>query len=269
MAFQEKDHTFVVCAYKESPYLEECIRSLRKQSVPSKILMATSTDNGHIRAMAEKYRIPLYVNPGEGGIANDWNFAYHCAGTELVTLAHQDDRYQPEYVQDMLGRVNQAARPLIYFTDYYELRNGRVVEKSTMLRIKRLMLLPLRARALQGKRFAKRCVLAFGNPVACWSVTYVRKNLPETVFESRFLSDLDWEEWEKLSRVEGSFVYSRRPLTCHRVHEGSETSRTIREGNIRAKEDYAMFQKFWPKWLARLIMRFYVKGEKLNEADHD
>ena len=26
-----KDHTFVVCAYKESQYLEECIKSLENQ----------------------------------------------------------------------------------------------------------------------------------------------------------------------------------------------------------------------------------------------
>ncbi len=268
MAFSAKDHTFVVCAYKESPFLEECIRSLKKQTVPTRILMATSTDNGHIRAMAEKYGIPLQVNPGDGGIANDWNFAYRCAGTELVTLAHQDDRYQPEYVADMLARVNRAKRPLVYFADYYELRNGRVVEKSTMLRIKRLMLLPIRPRGLQGLRLAKRLILAFGNPVACWSVTYVRRNLPETVFESQFRSNLDWEEWEKLSRQKGAFVYSPRPTTCHRVHEGSETSQTIREGNIRAKEDYAMFLKFWPKWFAGFLMHFYIKGEKLNEASH-
>ena len=28
-------HTFAICAYKESPYLEACIRSLKGQTVPS------------------------------------------------------------------------------------------------------------------------------------------------------------------------------------------------------------------------------------------
>ena len=111
-------------------------------------------------------------------------------------------------------------------------------------------------------------MLSFGNPVACWSVAYVKDSLPKTVFISEFRSNLDWEEWEKLSREKGEFVYSPKPMTCHRVHEGSETSNTIREGNIRAKEDYAMFQKFWPVWFAKLLMRFYIKGEKLNEVDH-
>ena len=41
-------HTFVICAYKESSYLEECIVSLEKQTVKSNILMVTSTPNAFI-----------------------------------------------------------------------------------------------------------------------------------------------------------------------------------------------------------------------------
>ena len=38
-------HTFAVCAYKESPYLEECIQSVQNQTVQSKVIMTTSTPN--------------------------------------------------------------------------------------------------------------------------------------------------------------------------------------------------------------------------------
>ncbi len=268
MEFGAKDHTFAVCAYKESPYLRECIESLKNQTVSTNIIITTATDNEYIRDIAKEYQLPLFVNEGPSGIAGDWNFAYHHSKTRLVTLAHQDDRYLPDYVSDMLEKLNRTRHPLIYFADYYELRNAEVVKKSTMLKVKRLMLLPLRIKKFQGISFFKRCVLAFGNPVACWSVAYVKENLPGTVFESQFRSNLDWEEWEKLSREKGEFAYSSKPLTCHRVHEGSETTNTIKEGNIRAKEDYAMFLKFWPVWLAKFLMHFYIKGEKLNEVDH-
>lgn len=36
-------HTFVVLAYKESSYLEECIKSVLNQKYPSKVVIATST----------------------------------------------------------------------------------------------------------------------------------------------------------------------------------------------------------------------------------
>ena len=55
-------HTFAICAYKESSYLEDCIKSVLKQKVKSNILIATSTPNEHIKGLAEKYGLPLYIN---------------------------------------------------------------------------------------------------------------------------------------------------------------------------------------------------------------
>ena len=40
--FTARDHTFVICAYKESKYLKNCIRSLENQTVKSQILIAVS-----------------------------------------------------------------------------------------------------------------------------------------------------------------------------------------------------------------------------------
>ena len=47
-------HTFAVCAYKESPYLENCLKSLKNQTVKSSIIMTTSTPNVFIKSLAEK-----------------------------------------------------------------------------------------------------------------------------------------------------------------------------------------------------------------------
>ena len=59
MTDKTNQHTFVICAYQESEYLEECIRSLKNQTVRSKILLATSTPNPMIEGLAEKYHIPV------------------------------------------------------------------------------------------------------------------------------------------------------------------------------------------------------------------
>ena len=97
-----KQHTFAILAYKESPYLEECIASLLKQSVQSEIILATATPNQFLEKIARKYHLPLHINTGEKGLAADWNFALNQAKTEYVTLAHQDDIYLPNYTQVML-----------------------------------------------------------------------------------------------------------------------------------------------------------------------
>lgn len=267
MEFSAKDHTFAICAYQESPFLRECIESLQGQTIKTKIIMASSTDNQHIRGLAEEYGIPLFINHGSAGIANDWNFAYHHTKTKLVTLAHQDDKYRPEYVEKMLMGINRAKHPLIYFTGYHELRNGREVSANRLLKVKRLMLLPLRIKAFHGSRFVRRRILSLGNPISCPSVTYIKEHLPATVFVPGFKSNIDWQAWEMLSKHKGEFVYEKSHLTFHRIHVESETSATINNGNIRAQEDYEMFLKFWPKWFASFLMWFYIKGEESNAME--
>lgn len=264
MKFTEKEHTFAICAYKESEYLEECIQSLLKQTKKSRIIMCTSTPNELITSLGEKYHIPVYENHGEHGIAGDWNFAYNKADTPLVTIAHQDDFYMERYVETILDKVNAAKHPLICFTHYCE-QKKELERDNKMLRIKRHMLLPMKTGWGQRSRFIRRRILAMGNAICCPAVTYVKENLPCPVFRTGFLSNVDWEAWEKLSKLKGEFLYSDYQGMCHRIHTESTTSELIAD-NGRAKEDYEMFCRFWPKWIAGLLMRFYVKSEKLNQV---
>ena len=66
-------HSFVVCAYGESPYLEACLKSLKAQTVPSEILICTSTPNRHVEQLAVKYGIPLKERDvqREGGVRGE------------------------------------------------------------------------------------------------------------------------------------------------------------------------------------------------------
>ena len=41
-------HTYSICAYKESKYLEECVLSIINQSMKSNILMVTSTPKRYL-----------------------------------------------------------------------------------------------------------------------------------------------------------------------------------------------------------------------------
>jgi len=258
------EHSFVICAYKESPYLEECILSLKGQIQTSEILMVTSTPNSHISALAEKYHIPLYINEGEKGITQDWNFGYSKADTEYVTIAHQDDVYVPSYTQNILRAMRKEPNALIAFSDYGELRNGEIVRNNTNLAIKRVLLTPLRLKALQKAYAAKHGVLSLGNPICCPAVTFHKKLLPDQVFVSHFRSNEDWEAWERLAGIKGAFVYVPSIQMYHRIHEGSETSAVIGE-NSRSQEDYEMFRKFWPEKVAKVLTKLYSASEKSNQ----
>ncbi len=264
--FDKKDHTHVVLAYGESPFLEECIRSLLAQTLRTGIIVATSTPNDHILTVAERYRLPVKVNSGKSGLAEDWDFALHAAGTPLVTLAHQDDIYHKYYTEDILKAANQAANPLIIHTDYWEIRDGKMVSSNRLLLIKRLMLAPMRIPVFQTNRFVRRRIISLGNPICCPSVSYVTGNLKGFHFQSKMKCNVDWQAWEELSKRKGSFVYVNRKRMGHRIHKASATSEMISDSH-RHREDLIMYKKFWPGSVAKLLEHFYRLAEDSNKTD--
>ena len=261
--YTKADHTFVICAYKENQYLEECIRSLLKQSRKEQIIVVTSTPNDFIDGVANKYQLVLLIKEEESNIAGDFNFAYQSAETELVTIVHQDDKYHGDFLNYSLRTINRANNPLICFTNHYEIKGNQVVKNNKILRVKRCMLAPLQNELLWNSKLARRMILSFGNPISCPSVTFVKKNLPVTIFSKGYQSNVDWQAWMKLAERKGAFAYCTKPLLCHRVYSESTTTSLINQ-EIRSQEDYDMFCNFWPKWVAKLIMKLYMSGQNSN-----
>lgn len=263
-------HTFVICAYKESAYLEACIVSLKRQTIKSNIIMITSTPNFYIENLARRYELPYFINDGEGGITQDWNFGYKCAKekyqSEYITIAHQDDIYEKEYLSAVYQSVKKAKHPLIIFGDYYEIRGETKVKQNRLLYIKRLMLLPMRVQIMQRIRWVRRRILSFGSPICCPSVTFVTNNLPDVIFENHYRACEDWEAWEKISKLKGEFVYIFKLIMGHRIHEDSETTAAIGD-HKRTNEEFEMFCKFWPKWFAKILVKQYSKGQQFNQLN--
>ena len=258
-----RDHTYAICAYGDSPYLEDCVSSLLGQSLKSEVLLVTSTPSNFISGICDKYQIPCYVNPGPGGISGDWNYAVSCATTNLVTIAHQDDVYLPAYTEEMLSLINQFNTLTLYFSDYGELRYQGRVDSNRLLNIKRTLLRPLRNKVLASSRFVRRRCLSLGNPICCPSATLIKTQFREPLFQSNFSCNLDWEAWETLANLKGSFVYNQKVLMLHRIHEESETSHLIEDGR-RSAEDLEMLSHFWPVPIARLINRVYGSSQTSN-----
>ena len=258
------NHTFAICAYKESPYLEECVVSLKKQMLKSEIIMVTSTPNEHIKLIADKYDIKLYINEGEGGITQDWNFALSKVKTKYATIAHQDDIYEEEYSLKITEYFEKSKKPLIAFTDYSEIRNGEKIYDVPMLKIKRKMLLPFKVRAWWKSKFIRRRILSLGDPICCPSVAFCLDNIERPIFNNRFRSCEDWEAWEKLSKLEGDYIYIPESLMAHRIHADSATTEILQD-KARIEENYIMYCKFWPKFIAKIINKYYTLSEKSNE----
>ncbi len=260
-SFKGRDVTVVICAYKECPYLEECIKALISQTVKPNILISTSTPNDYIQNLSTKYGIEVRVNP-DGGQIKDYNFAMKQCRTPLGMLAHQDDLLDKHYVERCLEELNKAKKPIIACTNYLEMHNDIVDSKpSVMIRIKRFLILPMNNKWLRGTVWGKRLCMIIGNPITHPSVMCVMSEMPRVCFREKYKAAMDWDLWERLSKRKGDFVYVKDVLLFHRMNDDNQTAKLLKTTTARYDEEYAIFCRFWPKPIAKFIMRFYSKSE--------
>lgn len=262
-----KIHTFVVLAYKESEFLEDCIKSVLNQSVKTNVVIATTTPNNHIEKMAKKYNLKI-IKGKHTSIGDDFDFAKNTTDTKLVTIAHQDDIYEKDYAKKIIDNYNKYKDSIILFTDYYEIRNNQKVFTNTNLKIKRFLLFNLKCKNLSGFKFLKRNILRVGNSICCPAITFNNELCPKEIFKCDLTCNIDWYGWEKLSKEKGKFIYINEKLMGHRIDETTTTTEIINKG-IRTKEDLYMLKKFWPDFIAKFINKFYANAEKSNKLENN
>ncbi len=259
----KKYHTFAICAYKESPYLEECIQSLLNQSVKSNVILVSSTKNKHIDSLAKKYKLDIYYREGKSDIQDDWNYGVEMATTELVTVAHQDDVYDEFYLENILN--NYTGKELMISAENFFLKDGKSIADKNLI-IKKMIKTPLRIPGFANIRWIRKLTLAFGNTINCPSVTYNKWLLGEPIFTSDLKFALDWDTFYKIYSMKGKIKYIPIKLISFRIHDGATTASWIKN-STRQIEDTMMFRKFWPNFLVKMIMKFYVKCYEVYENE--
>lgn len=262
--YDKNIHSFIICAYKEEHHLEDCVESLLTQSVDSEVMISTSTPNDYIESIANKYNLKLLINKGKAGHIEDFNFAFKKAKTKYVTLCHQDDVYYKNFGREVINKMENNKRPIIAFTNYNELRNGKTIKFNSVLLVKRFinLLLPIFKNSKKYRMFT----LSLGNAISAPSVTYNTEVLNRSLIDSGYKSNIDWITYIEFAKLDGQFVYIRKPLVEHRIHQNSTTTSVI-NNNIKSEEDYKIFCKFWPKYIAKVFLKVYSQSEKSNSLN--
>ncbi|MBB5887680.1 glycosyltransferase family 2 protein [Lactovum miscens] len=257
-------HTFVICAFKDSPYLSNCIESLVSQKSVregfSEVLLYTSTPSAYIESLCDKFLIKMNVGESKG-IGADWNSALSIVKTKYATLAHQDDLYLPNYGSKVLASFDLNCQANIVFSDYYEIdAEGAERKRNINLNIKTLALKLL---SISDIKIYQRRVYAFGNFISCPAVSYDIERLKEFRFDESLKMAVDWDAWERIMKYPGNIKYISERLVAHRIHLDSET--TANNNEKREKEEYQLFRRYWGKNMTKLLMKFYVKNQKGNQ----
>lgn len=275
-------HSFAVCAYGKSPYLESCILSVIKNidendEYKSEVIICTSTDNEHIRGLASKYGIKMYLNTDGGSIGADWQFAYNCCAGEFVTLVHQDDIYSRHYKKEFIKSYKKNTNQIIYSTSCYIAKEKlpgkfKLYKRDMTDFIKLLLKAHLQIPGFNKIKILKQLSLSFGNPFICPTVTYNKSVIDKfsdgDLFDGKNGFVLDWKALWKLSFIEGAFVFNNKPLICYRVHARA-TSKEFTDNDDRYREEYDMFFEIWShnlknKRLAFFLTNLIMKGYRLS-----
>ena len=281
-------HIFVISAYGESPYLEDCLRSLLAQTDRSDVFVCTSTPSPYLHAITEKYSLPYFVRNGISSLKDDWNFCLETAsdhGANLVTIAHQDDVYDPEYARLVKEAFEKGRRTNKkngrYVTLYDDAGDTAVVctrckninamdaeINGGAEKVKRLLRWPLSVGKLNGTRFGKRLALSMGNSVPCPTCTYNLSLCGKRIFKDDYRFVIDWAALEELSEKPGRFVCIEEPLVSIRIHDGAETARSMRDG-IRESEEAEMFGRFHKKAVSSVLEFFYKNAAGVYKKDKE
>lgn len=245
-------HTFVILAYKENDNLEDCIKSIMKQSVKSNVIIATSTENNYIKDVASKYGLGLMVNHEPSNKARDYNFAIDTFNTELITIAHQDDFYDRNYTKEVIKEYkNNNKDASIFFTDIYELDNDKIIRKSKDLFRRRFKLWPLKFKRFQSNKYFKLRTLKKEKYFCTSSVTFVKRNISNNFFPENFSSYTDWMGFLNLANSDSKFVFIDKQLVGYRLIPKKKTKKMINE------EKEILYNSYKKEYVDKYIKRKY------------
>lgn len=260
-------HSFSVLAYKESPYIEEAIQSLKNQSLETNIYVCTSTPSKFLEEMCQKYDVSLHVNvSGKKGVASDYDFAFSTPKTPYVTLVHQDDIYLPNFAKATVEAISTYPKSMLLFSDYLEVDDNAKQYKGVLIWIKKFLLFTNYGFGLSmSGEFRKRFLLALSNPICSPSVTFNRELIGEYNFPEAYRFTIDWAAWKEFSKLEGAFTYIPKELLLHRIHPDTETALGIQD-NRRFQEDLSQYREYWPEPVAQVLSRLMSISYRLSNA---
>jgi hypothetical protein len=170
-------------------------------------------------------------------------------------LAHQDDWYEPTYVERCLQVAANAGDATMVFTSSAETRDD-TGEPVPNARIKHLICggVFLGASAVRSQ-LRKRLLLTFGNPIPASAVMLNREVAADLTFPEQMKSNLDWVAWLELARRPGAFGYVHDTLVHRSIHRDAATVVSLEE---RGMEDELVLRRLWPRPVAGMIVRLYA-----------
>ena len=263
-----------IAIYNGARFLSETIRSLLAQSMRDFRLICVddhSTDDSV--AIARSFgdeRLSITVAERHGSLPENWNRAVQASNSDYFVVAHQDDVYEPRFLERMLQVIETHPRAFAAHCRATTIdENGNVIAHPAALFKDRFW---PRDGLLEREPAEELAVLRRGNYVIAPSVIYRREATARIgLFDTHYRFVTDWEYSLRGLRAGYQLIGVPEALVCFRRHEETAT-RDSERTLLRYEEELELLSSLPPAPRAfeplenNLLADF---AQRLAERDHD
>lgn len=229
--------TFAIPCRNAGPHLRPLLQSLLAQTERDVALLlvddASTDGSAQLAREVAGDRIAVHENARPLGIGGNWNRCVELVATPFFCLAHQDDVYEPRFLERMLAALR--ARPDAGFAHCrataVDVDGVPFVSPAEQFKDHFWKHEPGEDRAAHYERLWR------GNFVCCPSVVY-RTDAVRTVggFRTDLRFALDWDYWFRVLRAGFGIVDVGEPLLHYRRHDGAASTAATADRSRFAEE---------------------------------
>ena len=210
------------------PFLRDTIKDLLSQTEsPTRLVILDdqSTDGSpeYIESLNDP-RVLVERSARLNGIPANWNRALASAQTPFFALAHQDDRYHPEFLATQLDLLDARPRAFMAHSKVRVIDENGATMRSPAERYK-AHFWPRGEHYERGGQ-AELSALLLGNYIAMPTVVYRTDAIRRIgLFDTRYKFAADWHYWIRGVLAGHTVVGTARNLVDYRRHATMETRR--------------------------------------------
>lgn len=228
--------TIAIPTFNGAQFIADAVRSVHAQTDGDfELVVCDDGSNDDTlaivqRTCGDRARIVVNTTSQPLGLAGNWNRCVAEASGDWVTILHQDDLLEPEFLarHRAIASLHRDIGLILGPVKMIDLA-GQPIDSgdADFTWPDRFVVWPPQALSR---------VLATGNPIRCPGVSF-RRDMHERVggFDPRWRYVLDWHFWHRAGQA-SSVAFVETPMARQRWHQASETHKLAR-GTIDLEEN--------------------------------
>jgi glycosyltransferase involved in cell wall biosynthesis len=246
-------------------FLAECLESILAQDFADmEILIADDASTDGSVTLVERFaardsRIRWWKNPGNLGLAQNFNCCLRAAKGEYIKYVLQDDKLiSPLAIQKMAEALDQHPEVSLV-SAASQVLDGR----SRVIEVRKYF----KPGVMEGRQVIGRCVERLTNLIGEPSVVMFRREQAAQGYNEQFRQLLDLDLWFRLLE-RGQFAYVAEPLCAFRRH-AAQQSEINRLNHISQREHINTFKTYFDKdyGVSRRALFVFIYYLKKNPQD--